>query len=194
MTQQQAQPQSTGLLSYFQVPDTYEFVSLQSAEGYIEILKFVHNNVVQIPNKERKIVADVQMVNDGEYYVVTLNWQTFPQNFATASAFVFDNPDRDGCEIRGYAELTTAIPLYGLILFIVAGVVHLVTGIGVIAFVLAFVGYILATRGAIRWRDALVQHFLYLAQIMPQPQQGTDHDEEFDERIDQLVMGIKKGA
>lgn len=187
-------PKPSGVFNYFQLPDTFAFVSLYSADGYIELLKFVHNDVVQLPNKKRKIVAELQVVNEGEYYVVTLNWQNFPQQFATASAFVFDNPDDEGCEIRGYAELTSAIPIFGLLLFAIALIAHLITGVGFIAFVVAFIAYILATRGALKWRNTLIQHLFHIAQIIPEPQRDTISETEFDERVEQLVKGIKQGA
>jgi len=191
----QSQPDtSSGLLSLVRVPTTFEFVSLNSAEGYLELLKFVHNDIVDIPNKRRKIVADLSIVNEGEYYVLTLNWQNFPQRFATASAFIFDKDDGDGCEIRGYGELTNAIPLFGLLLFVIAVGIAILTSSGIIPILIAFVLYVMATRGALRWRDALVRHLFHLAQIMPDVGLTEISQEEFDERIDLLVKGIKQGA
>ncbi len=189
---------SPGLLSYLQLPETFHFVSLHSADALIELLLFVHNDVVTIPNQDRKIVAEIQNVNEGEYYTVHLHWQSeggTPQRFATASAFIYDNPDEGGCTIQGFAELTTAIPLFGFMLFVGVLLVHLVTGIGVIAFVVAFVLFILAIRGARRWRNTLIQQLFHIAQILPHHRWESEiEEEEYDERIDLLVKGIKQGA
>ena len=186
-----------GLFSYLQLPETYDFVSLHSADGFIELLLFVHNEVVTLPNRKRKIIADVQNVNDGEYYTIHFHWQAkggTGQRFATASAFVRDNPTQDGCEIIGFAELTPAIPLFGLILFVIALGIHLMTGVGWIAFGVAFIAYVLATRGALKWRNSLIKQIFNTAQIIPQQHWESDsHAEEFDERIDQLVKGIQQG-
>ncbi|GEM_PF-3271136 len=194
---QQTQPveetqSSGGLLSYFQLPETYEFVSLHSAAGYIELLKFVHDDVVTIPNKKRKIVAEVQIVNEGEYYILTLNWQRNSQYFATASAFIFDRDEQDGCEIRGYAELTNAIPLFGVMLFVLAVIGFFITG-SPLVFLAWLILQGLATRGALRWRDALIQHLFNLAQMIPENRSDLYIEEEFDERVDLLVNGIKQG-
>jgi len=193
MTQQPPQPDSSfGLLSYLRIPDTYHFVTLHSAAGYVELVRFVHDEVVTIPNKKRKIVGDMLIVNEGEYYTLTLNWQNFPQNFATASAFIYDKEDGEGCEIQGYAELTNAIPMFGFIMLVVAMIAFVATSIGPVVFLIWLVLYVLATRGALRWRDALVQHLVHLAQVIPH-HHDSFVEEEFDERIDLLVTGIKQG-
>lgn len=187
------EPQSSSaILSYFQVPETFNFVSLHTAAGYIELLKFIHNDMVTIPNKKRKIISEITVADEGDYYVVTLNWQTAPQSFATASAFVYDSDGRDGCEIWGYAELTPAIPLFGILLFVVAVVVFLATN-SPIVFLIWLVAFVLSTRGALHWRDTLIQHLYHLAQMIPQQREDFSED-EFDERVDLLVKGIKQGA
>lgn len=189
---------SPGLLSYLQLPETFNFVSLHSADALIELLLFVHNDVVTIPNQDRKIVAEIQNVNEGEYYMVHLHWQpkgSTSQRFATASAFIYDNPDEDGCTIQGFAELTAAIPLFGVLLLGIALLVHLVTGMGIITFGMAFVLFVLAIRGALQWRNTLIQQLFHIAQILPYNRWESEiEEEEYDERIELLVKGIKQGA
>ena len=47
--------QSPGLLSYYQIPETFDFVSLHSADGWIELLLFIHNDLVTIPNNQTEV-------------------------------------------------------------------------------------------------------------------------------------------
>lgn len=186
----------SGLLNIFQIPQTYELKSLYTADGFIELLKFVHNDVVTLPNAKRKIVAHIGIVDDGEYYLITLNWQSKGatlESWATASAFVRDHPTEEGCEIVGYVELTPAMPAFGLILLVLAIGVHLATGVGLIVFVTAFVLYVMATRGALKWRNALFNQLWQMAMIVPENKLDPDMESSFDESIDQLVQGIKQG-
>lgn len=186
----------SGILNIFQAPQTYELRSLYTADGFIELLKFVHNDIVTLPNKKRKIVADIAVVDNGDYYLITLKWQSKGatlQSWATASAFVRDHPTEDGCEIVGYVELTPAMPVFGLILLVLAIAVHLATGVGLIAFVIALIFYVIATHGAIRWRNVLFNQLWQMAMIVPEHQLPPDIESTFDESIDQLVLGITEG-
>jgi hypothetical protein len=184
------------VFSFFQLPDTYELRSPYSADGFIELVKFIHNDIVKIPNDQRKIVADVGVVDDGEYYLLTLKWQSKGMalvTWATASAFVRDHPTEAGCEIVGYVELSPAMPLFGFILLLSAIAIYFLTGVGFIILVLAFILFTLATRGALKWRNTLFNQLWQMAMIVPEHQLPPDAESSFDDDINQLILGIKQG-
>ena len=187
----------SGLLSFFQLPQILTLWSDYPADDFIELVKFVHNEAVTIPNDKRKIVAEIKNINEGEYYILTLNWQSKGvtlQQWATASVFVYDDPDDARCKIEGYAELTPMILLFGLFLFVIALLVYVMTNVGGVAFVIAFILFVMATRGARKWRNALVSQFWEMAMIQPGDENNPDGQAEFDEHVERLVEGIKQGT